>query len=85
MNVVNKFDATWMDDESRRFHDYFIILITNTSSFFCFLPYATTSPTTLANMQAFFPVADPTNSSFGFGIGHFVYPSHFSSFFLLVF
>jgi hypothetical protein len=61
MTVVNKFDATWMDDDSRSFHAYFIRLITKNSYFCCFLSYETTSPTTLANMQAFFPLADPTS------------------------
>jgi hypothetical protein len=50
-----------MSDGSRSFHASFIKLITNTSTFCCFPPYATTSSTTLANMQAFFPLADPTS------------------------
>jgi hypothetical protein len=50
-----------MCDGSRIFHASFIKLITNTSALCFFLPYATTSPTTLANMQAFFPLDDPMN------------------------
>ena len=61
MTVINKFYTTGMFDGSRRFHASLIKLITNTSALYCFLPYATTSPTTLANMQTFFPLADPTS------------------------
>jgi hypothetical protein len=61
MTAINKFDVTCMADGSRSFHASFIKLITNTSALCCFPPYATTSPTTLANMQAFFPLADPTS------------------------
>jgi hypothetical protein len=50
-----------MFDGSRSFYASFIKLITNTSALCCFPPYATTSPTTLANMQAFFPFADTTS------------------------
>ena len=48
-----------MSNGSRIFHASFIKLITNTSSLCFFLRYATTSPTTLANMQSLFPLADP--------------------------
>jgi hypothetical protein len=50
-----------MSDGSRRFHASFIKIITDTLALCCFPPYATTSPTTLANMQALFHLADSTN------------------------
>ena len=39
----------------------FIKLITNTLALCCFPPNETTSPTKLANMQAFFLLADSTS------------------------
>ena len=50
-----------MSDGSRIFHASFIKLITNTSALCFFFPYATTSPTTLANMQELFPLVDLTS------------------------
>jgi hypothetical protein len=61
MTTINKFDVTCMGDGNRIFHASFIKLITNTSALCCFPPYPTTLPTTLENMQAFFPLADPTS------------------------
>jgi hypothetical protein len=61
MTAINKFYTTRKPNSSRIFHASFIKLITNTLALCCFTPYATTSPTTLANTQALFPMADSTS------------------------
>ena len=58
MTSINKFDVACMVDGSRIFH-YSFIKPNQPSILFFFPPYTTTSPTMLANMQAFFPLADP--------------------------
>jgi hypothetical protein len=76
MNAINKFYTTWKSDGIRIFYASFIKLITNTLALCFFPPYATKSPTTLANTQAFFPLANPTNHN------HTSYHKNCSNFFL---